>query len=54
MAAAAVDRATLTQALDRLQGWALSGATRAALKAHDGLLDDLRARSTDAIAGAAA
>ena len=49
-AAAAVDRATLAHALDRLHRWALSGATRTALKARPGLLDDLRNRLTDAIA----
>jgi glycosyltransferase 2 family protein len=49
-AAAAVDRATLTRALDRLHRWALSGATRTALKARPGLLDDLRNRLTAAIA----
>ena len=49
-AAAAVDRATLAHALDRLHRWALSGATRTALKARPGLLDDLRDRLTEAIA----
>ncbi|MET0911288.1 MAG: hypothetical protein ABWZ99_17625 [Ilumatobacteraceae bacterium] len=52
-AAAAVDRATLTRALDRLHRWALSGATRTALKARPGLLDDLRNRTTAAIADTA-
>ena len=41
-AAAAVDPATLARALDRLHPWALSGATRTALKERPGLLDDLR------------
>jgi len=39
-----VDRATLRRAVDRLHPWALSGATRAALKKQPGLLDDLRGR----------
>ena len=41
-AVANVDPATLGQALDRLQLWALSGATRTALKARPGQLDQLR------------
>ncbi|MET0144010.1 MAG: lipopolysaccharide kinase InaA family protein [Ilumatobacteraceae bacterium] len=45
-AAAAVDGATLSRALKRLHRWALSGATRTALEARPGLLDDLRARMT--------
>ena len=49
-AAATVDRATLAYALDRLHPWALSGATRTALKARGGLLDDLRVHLTEAIA----
>ncbi len=43
-ALATVDRATLTRAVDRLRPWALSGATRAAMKQQAGLLDDLRRR----------
>ena len=43
-AVASVDRATLTRALDRLRPWALGGATRTALKARPGLLDELRSR----------
>ena len=43
-ALATVDRGTLTRAVDRLQPWALSGATRSALKQQPGLLDDLRRR----------
>jgi undecaprenyl-diphosphatase len=43
-AAAVVDADTLTFAIQRLQPWALSGATRTALKAKPGLLDDLRRR----------
>jgi glycosyltransferase 2 family protein len=43
-AKAAVDAATLGRAAARLQPWALSGATRTALKEQPGLLDDLRAR----------
>jgi hypothetical protein len=49
-AAATVDRATLGQAVDRLRAWALSGATRTALKARPGLLDDLRHRLAEEIA----
>jgi undecaprenyl-diphosphatase len=52
-AAAAVDRATLEEALDRLHRWGLSGATRTALKALPDLLDDLRKRMTAAIAATA-
>ncbi len=52
LATSTVDRATLTHAVDRLRPWALSGATRAALKANDGLLDAVRTRLTGAIAGA--
>ena len=43
-AIASVDPATLAAARDRLQLWALSGASRTALKERPGLLDDLRAR----------
>jgi undecaprenyl-diphosphatase len=43
-----VDRATLARALDRLRPWALSGATRSALKARAGHLDELRVRVTRA------
>ena len=43
-ALASVDRDTLTRAVDRLQPWALSGATRAAMKEQTGLLDDIRRR----------
>jgi glycosyltransferase 2 family protein len=50
-AVAAVDGATLAHALDRLRHWALSGATRTALKSRPGLLDDLRNRLSEAIAG---
>ena len=52
-AAASVDRSTLADAHDRLHPWALSGATRTALKARPGLLDDLRNRLTDAIGATA-
>jgi glycosyltransferase 2 family protein len=41
-AVATVDPATLTRALDRLHSWALSGATRTALKSRRGLLTELR------------
>jgi glycosyltransferase 2 family protein len=53
-AASTVDRATLERALDRLQLWALSGATRTALKARRGALDGLRQRVSEAIASPAA
>ena len=43
-ALATVDGDTLAAARERLHPWALSGATRTALKAEPGLLDDLRAR----------
>jgi undecaprenyl-diphosphatase len=43
-AVAAVDGPTLGAAQDRLQPWALSGATREALRERAGLLDDVRAR----------
>jgi undecaprenyl-diphosphatase len=43
-ALATVDHHTLTRAVDRLQPWALSGATRTALKQQPDLLDDLRRR----------
>jgi tRNA A-37 threonylcarbamoyl transferase component Bud32 len=48
-AARAVDRGTLARALDRLHPWSLSGATRTALKARSGLLDELRSQVTAAI-----
>ena len=53
-AASAVDPATLARALDRLRPWALSGATRNALKSRPGHLDDLRRRLTEAVAAVAA
>ena len=53
-AVATVDPATLGRALDRLHPWALSGATRTALKSRPGLLDDLRRRVSDAVAGTTA
>jgi len=43
-AAKVVDPDTLAFATKRLQPWALSGATRTALKQRPGLLDDLRKR----------
>ena len=43
-AIASVDPATLAAARERLQLWALSGASRTALKEQPGLIDDLRAR----------
>jgi undecaprenyl-diphosphatase len=49
-AAGSVDQPTLSRALDRLHPWALSGATRTALKTHPDLLDDLRARLPGAVA----
>jgi tRNA A-37 threonylcarbamoyl transferase component Bud32 len=39
-----VDAATRAAAAERLQPWALSGATRTALKGRPGLLDELRRR----------
>jgi len=48
-AAANVDQAALGHALDRLHLWALSGATRSALKARPGQLDELRDRLRDAV-----
>lgn len=45
-ALATVDPATLSRARDRLRPWALSGATRAAMKQQPGLLDDIRRRLT--------
>jgi undecaprenyl-diphosphatase len=47
-AVAVAGGARLAAALPRLQPWALSGATRTGLKHHDGLIDDLRTRVTDA------
>jgi undecaprenyl-diphosphatase len=43
-ARASVDPETLAHARRRLHTWALSGATRTALKQRPGVLDDLRAR----------
>ena len=43
-AQATVDPATLAAARDRLHPWAMSGATRNAVKANPGLVDDLRQR----------
>jgi undecaprenyl-diphosphatase len=43
-AKASVDPSTLAAARERLHLWALSGASRTALKERPGLLDDLRAR----------
>lgn len=44
-----VDGATLRRAHGRLRPWALSGASRTALKARPGLLDDLRTRLAEAV-----
>jgi undecaprenyl-diphosphatase len=49
-ASRAVDASGLRQALDRLQPWALSGATRSAIKARPALLTEVR----DAMAAATA
>jgi undecaprenyl-diphosphatase len=49
-AAATVDPDELARALDRMHPWALSGATRTALKARPDLLRDLR-RELAAAAG---
>jgi len=43
-AVSSVDPATLSRARDRLQPWALAGATRTALKSRQGFLDELRGR----------
>jgi undecaprenyl-diphosphatase len=43
-ALATVDADTRRRAADRLQPWALSGATRTAMKQQPGLLDDIRRR----------
>ena len=43
-AIATVDDATRARAVERLQPWALSGATRTAMKERAGLLDELRER----------
>ena len=43
-ARASVDPTTLARARERLNLWSLSGASRTALKAQPGLLEDLRAR----------
>jgi tRNA A-37 threonylcarbamoyl transferase component Bud32 len=43
-AVASVDPVTLAAARERLHPWSLSGASRTAMKASPGLLDDLRAR----------
>ena len=45
----AVDPCTLAQASDRLRMWALSGATRSALRAQPRLLDTLRSQLADAV-----
>jgi hypothetical protein len=50
--AASVDADTLSRARDRLRPWALSGATRAALRAQPGLVNELRSSLTDALAAA--
>jgi glycosyltransferase 2 family protein len=49
-AVAAVDRATLSRALDRLRPWALGGATRTTLKSRRGLLGEVRSRLAGALA----
>ena len=51
-AVGSVDAATLTRALDRLHPWALSGATRSALKERRGLLPDLRRELAGSLAPA--
>ena len=50
-AVSTVDPETLARALDRLRPWALSGATRTALKSRSGLLDELRTPRVAAAAG---
>ena len=49
-AASHVEPGTLAQALDRLHLWALSGATRTAIKGRPGLFDALRSQMVVAIA----
>lgn len=49
-----VEPTTLSDALDRLHLWSLSGATRTALKRRPAMLDDLRSRLRLTIAGAPA
>src|SRR5688500_15502141 len=44
-ASAVVGAPVVVGSVDRLQPWALSGATRTALKQRPGLLDDLRTRA---------
>ena len=51
-AVGSVDAATLARALDRLHPWALSGATRSALKERRGLLPDLRRELAGSLAPA--
>jgi glycosyltransferase 2 family protein len=53
-AASTVDPKTLARALDRLHLWALSGATRTALKSRPGQLAELRLRLTDALTASTA
>ena len=53
-AARAVEPETLARALSRLQPWALSGATRTAIKRRPGLLDALRSQMGVAIAATGA
>jgi undecaprenyl-diphosphatase len=43
-ARASVDPATMAAARDRLHPWAMSGATRTAMKSNPGLMDELRQR----------
>jgi undecaprenyl-diphosphatase len=50
-AAGTVDGATLLRARDRLRPWALSGATRTALKSRPGLVAELRSHLDRAAAG---
>jgi hypothetical protein len=49
--ASSVDVETLARAADRLRPWALSGATRSAMKANPGLLGELRTRLSEVTAG---
>ena len=50
-AAATADAETLARAANRLRPWALSGATRTAMKAQPGLLDEVRTRVIEAADG---
>jgi undecaprenyl-diphosphatase len=50
LAVASVDPSTLARAVQRLRPWALSGATRDALRSRKGSLDELRTRLAEGTA----